>query len=159
MKPKTMILMVVAVSCGLGASYMTSRLLADRDHQVEKVTILVAKKALNMGDTIKAPDDWFIEKEVPKGEEPRLRDCDVDYNLYFCSGRRDWALPHLNAERKFGIDRHSVIADPLFVDADRGDFHLRKESPAFALGIEPIELEAIGLSPDHPFIPLRLSPR
>ncbi len=30
MKPKTMILMVVAVVCGLGASYMTSRLLADR---------------------------------------------------------------------------------------------------------------------------------
>ena len=30
MKPKTMILMVVAVVCGLGASYMTSKLLADR---------------------------------------------------------------------------------------------------------------------------------
>ena len=30
MKPKTIILMVVAVSCGLAASYMTSRLLADR---------------------------------------------------------------------------------------------------------------------------------
>ena len=28
MKPKTLILMVVAVTCGLGASYMTSRLLA-----------------------------------------------------------------------------------------------------------------------------------
>ena len=30
MKPKTLILMVVAVTCGLGASYMTSRLLAER---------------------------------------------------------------------------------------------------------------------------------
>ena len=30
MKPKTMILMVVAVVCGLAASYMTSRLLADK---------------------------------------------------------------------------------------------------------------------------------
>jgi len=28
MKPKTMILMAVAVVCGLGASFMTSRLLA-----------------------------------------------------------------------------------------------------------------------------------
>jgi len=30
MKPKTIILMVVAIVCGLAASYMTSRLLADR---------------------------------------------------------------------------------------------------------------------------------
>ena len=44
MKPKTLILMVVAVSCGLGASYMTSRLLADREQDVEKVAVLIAKK-------------------------------------------------------------------------------------------------------------------
>jgi pilus assembly protein CpaB len=71
MKPKTMILMVVAVSCGLGASYMTSRLLADRQGEVEKIPILVAKKTLNMGDTIKVPEDLFVEKFFPKGSEPR----------------------------------------------------------------------------------------
>lgn len=71
MKPKTMILMVVAISCGLGASYMTSRLLADRQQEVERVPILVAKKNLNMGDTLKTPDELFEEKLVPKGEEPR----------------------------------------------------------------------------------------
>ncbi len=78
MKPKTMILMVVAVSCGLGASYMTSRLLADRQQNEERVTILVAAKNLNMGDTIKAPDDMFVEKQLPKGEEPRLAFTDAD---------------------------------------------------------------------------------
>lgn len=71
MKPKTMILMVVAVSCGLGASYMTSRLLADREQHVEKVTILVAVKNLNTGDTIKDPDLLFRDKEFAKGDEPR----------------------------------------------------------------------------------------
>lgn len=71
MKPKTMILTIVAVSCGLGASYMTSRLLADRNQEVEKVPVLVARKNLNMGDTLKAPEDLFEEKQFPKGDEPR----------------------------------------------------------------------------------------
>ena len=45
MKPKTLILMVVAVTCGLGASYMTSRLLAERQPEdTEKVKILVADR-------------------------------------------------------------------------------------------------------------------
>ncbi len=65
MKPKTMILMVVAVTCGLGASYMTSRLLAERQPSDEdKVEILVAKKKLDMGMTIKNVDDLFEIKQL-----------------------------------------------------------------------------------------------
>src|SRR5688572_3278547 len=72
MKPKTMILMGVAITCGLGASYMTSRLLAERGGgEQEKVAVLVAKKNLNMGDAIKVPDDWFEAKEFSRGSEPR----------------------------------------------------------------------------------------
>ena len=74
MKPKTMILMVVAVGCGLGASYMTSRLLAERGNspeEQEKVVILVARKNLDTGATIKDPKDMFVEKAVVKGEEPK----------------------------------------------------------------------------------------
>jgi len=72
MKPKTLVLMVVAVTCGLGASYMTSRLLAERSQEdVEKVQVLVAKRNLNMGETIKNPQDLFEMKEYTKGEEPR----------------------------------------------------------------------------------------
>jgi pilus assembly protein CpaB len=78
MKPKTMILMIVAVTCGLGASYMTSRLLAERGTDEEKVTILVARKNLNMGDVIKTPDDMFVEKQVSKGDEPRLAIVEVE---------------------------------------------------------------------------------
>jgi len=78
MKPKTMILMIVAVSCGLGASYMTSRLLAERGAETEKVTILVAKKNLNMGDVIKVPEEMFIEKQFTKGDEPRMALVELD---------------------------------------------------------------------------------
>jgi pilus assembly protein CpaB len=69
MKPKTMILMVVAVVCGLGASYMTSRLLADRGAPapVNTVKVLVAKQRIAAWTPIKNPEDLFVEKEVPEG--------------------------------------------------------------------------------------------
>jgi len=74
MKPKTMILMIVAVTCGLGASYMTSRLLAERGNQsddTEKITVLVARKSLEMGSILKNPNELFEEKQFTKGEEPK----------------------------------------------------------------------------------------
>jgi len=73
MKPKTLILMVVAVTCGLGASYMTSRLLAQRNQSEteEKVQILVAVKNLDQGKTIKVPEQDFEFKEFLIGSEPK----------------------------------------------------------------------------------------
>src|SRR6516225_4321337 len=73
MKPKTLILMIVAIGCGLVASYMTSRVLSDRPTQTEeeKVTILVAKQNLSMGLFIKEPEKYFEDKEFTKGREPR----------------------------------------------------------------------------------------
>jgi hypothetical protein len=47
-----------------------------------------------------------------------------------------------------GADAHSVVADPLFVDAAHGDFTLKPESPALKLGFEPIPLREIGPYPD-----------
>ena len=69
MKPKTMILMVVAVVCGLAASYMTSRLLADKGAPapVNTVKVLVAKARINAWTPIKNPEELFVEKEVPEG--------------------------------------------------------------------------------------------
>jgi len=43
-----------------------------------------------------------------------------------------------------GADTHSVVADPLFVDAAHGDFRLKPESPALKLGFQPIPLDKIG---------------
>jgi Flp pilus assembly protein CpaB len=77
MKPKTMILMVVAVVCGLGASYMTSRLLAEREEKppepppIEKITLLVTKKNLDMHTALgKKPEDFFTERSFVKDDAP-----------------------------------------------------------------------------------------
>jgi len=84
MKPKTIILMVVAVGCGLAASYMTSRLLAERNNvqeeQQEKVKVLVAKTNLEMGLLIKEPKKFFKEKTYIRGEEPTHALTDQDYD-------------------------------------------------------------------------------
>jgi pilus assembly protein CpaB len=74
MKPKTMMLMVVAVGCGLAASYMTSRLLADRSAvpaEEPKVKVLAAKIKVPAWVLIKDPEKYFEEKELPESAAPK----------------------------------------------------------------------------------------
>jgi hypothetical protein len=51
----------------------------------------------------------------------------------------EWA-----AWQALGMDRHSLIADPLFVDAPKDDYRLRQASPALKTGFKPIPVEKIG---------------
>jgi pilus assembly protein CpaB len=77
MKPKTLILMVVAVVCGLGASYMTSRLLAEREDkpaqvaETPRVPVWVAKKYLETSTVLKNPSDLFREKLFVETDAPK----------------------------------------------------------------------------------------
>ena len=48
------------------------------------------------------------------------------------------------AWQQAGGDVHSIVADPMFVDAEHGDFRLKPESPALKQGFEPIPLDKIG---------------
>ena len=43
-----------------------------------------------------------------------------------------------------GQDRHSIVADPLFVDPEHDDYRLRPESPALKLGFRPIRSRRSG---------------
>lgn len=43
-----------------------------------------------------------------------------------------------------GLDKESLVADPLFVDPDRGDFTLKPESPALKMGFQPIDVSKVG---------------
>jgi pilus assembly protein CpaB len=74
MKPKTMMLMVVAIGCGLAASYMTSKLLAERNNtqpEEPKVPILVAKIRVPAWVPIKEPEKYFEEREIPESLAPK----------------------------------------------------------------------------------------
>jgi pilus assembly protein CpaB len=68
MKSKTMILMVVAVVCGLVASYLTSQLIAAKN---KKVQILVAKKAIPQSTPIKNPGEFFEQREWAESDAPQ----------------------------------------------------------------------------------------
>ncbi|HET7559342.1 MAG TPA: right-handed parallel beta-helix repeat-containing protein [Limnochordia bacterium] len=60
------------------------------------------------------------------------------------SGRETYDLAALQAH---GLDRHSVVADPGCADVAAGDFTLRADSPAYALGFTPIDPAAAGPRP------------
>ena len=48
------------------------------------------------------------------------------------------------AWQDLGLDKHSKIADPLFVNRAAGDYRLKPGSPALAMGFKPIPVEKIG---------------
>ena len=60
----------------------------------------------------------------------------------------EWKTSPKNRNR---YDSHSIMADPLFLDAANHDYRLQADSPALKLGIVSIDTERIGLLPDYPF--------
>ena len=73
---------------------------------------------------------------------------DMDWNLYFNPARKleevKFGGGTWSEWQARGKDVHSLYADPLFVDPEHGDFRLKPESPAFALGFHPIDLSTVG---------------
>lgn len=68
MKSKTVVLMVVAVVCGLAAAMFTQKYLAAQD---KKVVVLVASKDMRQYETIKEPDKVFEQKDMPVSDAPK----------------------------------------------------------------------------------------
>jgi hypothetical protein len=87
----------------------------------------------------------------------------MDHNLYWDTshpdGHLDFADATLAQWQARGHDRHSLVADPQFVDAARADFRLKPDSPAFKLGFVPIDTSKIGLygDPDWVSAPKRIA--
>lgn len=51
----------------------------------------------------------------------------------------------LSKQQQDGVDKHSVAADPLFVEPENGDFRLKPDSPALKMGFIPFEMSKVGL--------------
>ena len=103
MKSKTLILLGVALVCGLAASYMTSRLLADRS---EKVNVLIAKQKYAPWTPIKSPEDQFDQEERLKTEVPKT--AVVKYEAL-----KDHVLIR-------GIDKGEVVVAENLLSKDKG---------------------------------------
>ena len=73
----------------------------------------------------------------------------LDCNLYYDATGKPPQFLDFDFEqwKGKGLDRNSMVADPLFVDPDNGDFRLKPESPAFKLGFRPIDLGSVGIRP------------
>ena len=75
----------------------------------------------------------------------------IDYNVIYSSGQPVvCGLPGVKRKQqwaewqKLGLDTHSVIADPQFVDHDHDDYRLKPTSPALKLGFKAIPVDKIG---------------
>ncbi len=77
-----------------------------------------------------------------------------DYNVYFhetgkpvtfLSGKK-YTFEQWQAK---GMDVHSVVADPMFVDPSNGNSSLKPGSPALKLGFKPIDISKVGPRVDY----------
>jgi len=68
-----------------------------------------------------------------------------DRNVYWnAAGPVTFAGATWDAWRARGMDAHSIVADPMFVDPERADFRLRAGSPALAVGFEAVDVRDVG---------------
>ena len=71
----------------------------------------------------------------------------IDHNLYWNidGAPIDFAGKTFEEWKASGRDQDSLIADPLFKDARRRDFHLKKGSPAEKIGFKPFDFSQAGV--------------
>ncbi|MCB1230763.1 MAG: right-handed parallel beta-helix repeat-containing protein [Verrucomicrobiae bacterium] len=78
----------------------------------------------------------------------RLASCEADENLYWNPANPGWAKTFFEEQRARGVERNSVFADPHLESPKTNDFSFPGDSPAAKLGIESIDVSAVGPRPD-----------
>ncbi len=106
---------------------------SDISVQPEKYNVAPMGTVLRRNIFYGALKDVFKDTHWAAWDKQPLKE--MDYNLYWVPGRE--VKPGQGNFK--GFDEHSLTADPLFVDAEKGDFRFKKDSPALKLGIQPIK--------------------
>lgn len=93
------------------------------------------------------PYAFYFHPKDPKGKTVTST-FECDWNLYFNPALKKDELKLAGSNwvewQKRGKDVHAQYADPLFANPDQGDFTLKPNSPALALGFQPIDLSQVG---------------
>ncbi len=105
---------------------------------------------------------YVAEGNIVYGDHPEMLDgpwkngdWKLSRNVYWnTAGEPAFAGRDFAAWQKEGNDEGSLVADPRFVDPDGGDFRLKPDSPALALGFKPIDLSQTGLYGDPDWVNL-----
>ncbi|WP_158970579.1 PDZ domain-containing protein [Paraglaciecola sp. L3A3] len=67
---------------------------------------------------------------------------EIDYNLFT-------RQKSLTASQKFNTDQHSIFGDPQFVDAESGNYQVKKDSPAYKMGFKNFAMDQFGVVSEH----------
>ncbi len=102
---------------------------------------------LTQGELLIPLGERSLNERLAAGESPG----DWDENLYWHTGGPDRLRFYRRTFAEWqalGLDRHSLVADPKFVDPAAHDFRLQPDSPALRLGFQPFDISRVGLYGD-----------
>jgi len=83
-------------------------------------------------------------RDMPFGHNEADRNLVWHNGLPIATGQFVKPLDEWQSLQDRGFDRHSLVADPVFVAPQEDDWRLKTESPAFKLGFKAIPVEKIG---------------
>lgn len=120
-----------------------------RETQVRRSREDITNSVIFVRNIVYADNDDMLGRVWNNG------DYHVNSNLYWTTSKaepifagRDWDEWRSTS----GQDKDSLLADPLFVDAEKRDFRLRPGSPADKIGFKPIDMSGIGLYGDDAWV-------
>jgi hypothetical protein len=136
-------ILIVSPACSSGIASFFMADLPCKDHDYSRNIIYIeardagAYNFMNWADDRVAISDYNVFYN-PKGE------------VRILGGPGNGPLSQWRALQNKKYDQHSVEADPLFVDPEHHNYHLRPDSPALKLGFVDIDTSTIGLKDDFP---------
>ena len=134
--------------CGFSVHY--GRFLSVRNNifaAMDKAMLNPGRADLSCGLVFERNLTWFDTDNLKPDADWSPQLCATRRNLVWNAGSGGvrWHLGSLAEENRQGRWLGSVEADPLFADPRSGDFTLRADSPALALGFKPFDWRKAGV--------------